>query len=187
MTGPTFKTLPGGKIESTITYMEMRSRPVTPTPPSPAKKLSLLHAERPSVAFYRFLYNTVGADWLWYERRAMDDDTLARIIHDPKVEIYVLYVAGVPAGYVELDCRKMPDIELAYFGLMPDFIGQGLGGFLLRWAIDQAWDKAPERVWVHTCTEDHPSAFGTYQRAGFAPYERETIVIDDPRKGGLFN
>jgi len=187
MTGPTFNTLPDGRIESTVTYLEMRDRPTSPTPAAPVKKLSLLHAEEPTVAFYRFLYNSVGGPWLWYERRAMGDEALAAIIGHENVDIYVLYVAGVPAGYAELDRRNMPDIELAYFGLMPEFIGRGLGTYLLHWAIDQAWTHEPERVWVHTCTEDHARALETYQRAGFQPYKRETVVMDDPREQGLFD
>lgn len=171
----------GGKIESVITYLEMRERPTAPPPPRPVEKIALLRAEQPTISFYRFLYDTVGDPWLWWERRVMDDETLGAIIRDPDVEIYVLYVGGVPAGFCELDCREAGAVELAYFGLMPEFIGRGLGRFFLRWAIDQAWLREPERVWVHTCTEDHPAALRMYQKEGFVPCGQETVVIDDPR------
>ncbi|TCS64106.1 GNAT family N-acetyltransferase [Varunaivibrio sulfuroxidans] len=174
------------KIESTITYLEMTKRPLSPTPrPSntaPGERLSLMRALRPTVSFYRFLYGTVGAPWLWYERLLLDDHTLARTIQNDDVEIYVLYLGGVPAGYSELDARDPQDIELAYFGLMPEFIGRGLGRFFLRWTIDQAWTHAPRRFWVHTCTQDHPSAVGLYQKEGFVPYDQKRIVIEDPRQ-----
>ncbi len=180
--------VPAGKLECVITYLEMSQPPGSPGPPAPAAKLALLRAESPPVAFYRYLYDTVGGPWLWYERRRLDDDTLAAIIHDPKIEIYVLYVGGVPAGYSELDLRSMPDIELAYFGLIPDFIGRGLGRYFLSWTIDQAWTlHHPRRLWVHTCSLDHPRALEAYQRAGFAPYRQETTLIDDPRLSGNFN
>ncbi len=168
------------KLECTVTFLEMRARPTDPGPLMPAAKLTLLRAEQPSVAFYRFLYETVGTPWLWHERGRLGDDELAEIISDPEVEVYVLYAAGVPAGFSELDLRKMPDIELAYFGLMPDFIGRGLGRYLLRWSIDQAWTHTPKRLRVNTCNLDHPRALGLYQRAGFVAYKQETTLIDDP-------
>jgi len=175
------------QIRSVITYLEMTECPRTPTPPRPAANIALLLAEDPPVSFYRYLYNTVGEKWLWYERRVMGDAELADIIGSENVEVYVLYVGGVPAGYGELDRRKSPEIELAYFGLLPEFIGRGFGGFLLRWLIDQAWSYEPTRLWVHTCTEDHPAALHAYQRHGFSPYDQETVEFDDPRTSGLMD
>ncbi|NQU57876.1 MAG: GNAT family N-acetyltransferase [Rhodospirillales bacterium] len=169
------------QLECIITYLKMDAPPTRAAQPAPAKSIALLRCQRPSVAFYRFLYDGVGAPWLWYERRVIDDATLADLIIDPKVEIFVLYVEGTPAGYFELNLQEMPKIELAYFGLLPDFIGQGLGSFLLRQAIDQAWSHGPERLWVHTCNFDHPDALAVYQKAGFEPYDQQTTYIDDPR------
>ena len=105
---------------------------------------------------------------------------LAAIIQDPLVEIYVLYAGGVPAGFSELDRHTGTEVELAYFGLAPEFIGRGLGRFLLHWSRDAAWRHGPSRLWVHTCNLDHPGAFALYQRAGFVPYRQEPQVIDDP-------
>ncbi len=168
------------KIESIVTSLQMLDRPTSPTPPAPAERIALLRAENPTISFYRYLYNTIGAEWRWWERRAMDDETLAAIISDPAVEIYVLYVRGVPAGMCELDGRIKGSVQIAYFGLMVEFIGRGLGGYLLRWGVDQAWTGNPERVWVHTCTEDHAAALPAYQKIGFEPYEQHTEIIDDP-------
>ena len=168
----------------TTTSLEMTARPTRPSKPPPAlnNPLMLLRAERPTISFYRYLYNTVGAQWLWYERRSLSDDALSAIIHDEQDFIYVLHVGGVPAGFVELDCRDMPNIEIAYFGLMPEFIGRGLGGRLIDWALESAWDRNPDRVWIHTCNLDHPAALPLYQKVGFTPFAQETIVISDPRE-----
>ena len=115
-------------LEIVVTYLEMLKPPTRPTVPAPpVGKIALLRAERPTVSYYRYLYNTVGEPWLWWERRLLSDAELERIILDPLVEIYVLYVDGVPAGYAELDRRKEEDVELAYFGLIPQFIGRKLG------------------------------------------------------------
>ncbi len=175
----------GDRLEVVITHLEMLARPRHPSRPHPPGKHALLRAEMPSVAFYRFLYNTVGEPWFWYERRRMSDEILSAIVTDPKVEIFVLYAEGTPAGYVELDRRKDPEIDIALFGIMPQAIGRGLGSFLLDWAIAQAWSYEPARLTVNTCTLDHPKALQVYQRAGFVPVRQERKVIDDPRALGL--
>ena len=169
-------------LELVVPYLEMLKPPTRPTVPAPpVGKIALLRAERPTVSFYRYLYNTVGEPWLWWERRLLSDAELERIIQDPLVEIYVLYVDGVPAGYVELDRRKPEEVELAYFGLIPQFIGRKLGPFLLNWAVDTAWFLKPKRLWVNTNNLDHPKALQIYQKAGFAPYRQETKTIPNPR------
>ncbi len=175
-----------GRLPVTITYLEMTERPAHPhlSPPQ-GLNCSLLRLHEPTVRFYRYLYDTVGGPWLWFERRAMADEELAPIVQDERIEIYVLNVGGEPAGFAELDRRYPPDIELSYFGLMPDFIGKGLGRYLLTWAIDTAWNHAPERLWVNTNTLDHPKALPLYQRCGFRPFKQESKLFDDPRLNGL--
>ena len=172
-----------GRIQVTITYLEMLAMP-QPADRVRAEDASVVRVLQPSVPFYRFLYNTVGEPWLWYERRQMSDEKLREIIQSPQNEVYVLYAGGAPAGYGELDLRRMPDIELAYFGLMPQCIGKGLGMLLIDHMIAQAWSRGPRRFWLHTCTLDHPHALAFYQRAGFVPYAQETKMIDDPRALG---
>ena len=176
---------PAGKLKIATTYLEMRERPRPRELQPPAPNIFIIQLSRPTVSFYRYLYNTVGGPWLWYERRQMSDKQLRRIIQNPQVEIYVLFSNCVPAGYAELDRRQEPDIELAYFGIMPEFIGQRLGPFLLNWIIDKAWHYHPQRFWLHTCTLDHPKALAIYQQAGFVPYKQEEKIVDDPRTLGL--
>jgi len=177
---------PPATVSCTVTYLEMTARPkLPPTALSSQRTVALLRARRPSVAFYRFLYDTIGEAWTWYERRALDDAALAAIVQDEQVEIYVLYVDGVPAGYAEMDRRQNPEIELTYFGLMPEFIGSGLGSYLLASAVDIAWSHEPQRLWVETNTLDHPRALALYQRFGFKPYKQESKTFPDPRLTGL--
>lgn len=169
---------PERSVPITITYLEMDHPPTRPAPPAPATQHAIMRAERPTVHFYRYLYNTVGAQWTWSERRYMRDDDLVSIVQDNNVEIMVLYVRGVPAGYAELDFRKMPDAaDLAYFGLMPDFIGMRLGPWFLHWALGELWSRGPEKVTINTCTADHPAALPMYQRHGFTPVRREDAML----------
>ena len=171
-----------GQLTVTITYLEMRDWTRAAVSLRRTDRLALLRAEQPTVSFYRYLYNTVGGPWLWYERRNMDDDALRAEICSPGVEIFVLYSGGVPAGFFELDRRIAGQVELKYFGLCPEFVGRGLGPYLLDRALGRAWSTGPCRVWLNTCSLDHPRAMALYQRAGFAPYKQERIVIDDPRE-----
>jgi ribosomal protein S18 acetylase RimI-like enzyme len=172
-------------LDDVITYLEMREPPATPRLPAPPAKLALMRAEACTVSFYRYLYETVGTPWLWFERRLMGDAALAAEIGKPTTEICVLYAGGIPAGYFELDTAPPHETELCYFGLIPEFIGRGLGPFLLRAAIDRAWSRPLKCLWVHTRTFDHPKALGHYQRAGFVVYARQKLRFEDPRTRGI--
>jgi GNAT superfamily N-acetyltransferase len=152
------------------TYLQMLTHAKRAVPP-PRDGLSVVHARKPTVAYYRFLYDKVGKDYGWIRRTKWSDDELAAVIQDPRVELHVLFVEGVPAGFAELDRRSADEIELVQFGLMPEFIGQGLGKWFLQWTIDTAWNHRPTRFWLHTCTKDHPAALLNYLQAGFAIYK----------------
>ncbi len=165
-------------IETTVTYLEMLEKPRAAGPAPPSDGISVVHAVCPTVSFYRFLYGTVGAPWHWVDRFKLGDDQLAAIVQDPRVGTFVLYVRGVPAGYIELDWRRAPDVEIAYFGIVPEFIGRGLGPYLLRFGIDTAWERGARRIWLHTCTLDHPRALDTYLRAGFRIYDTRTERVE---------
>lgn len=173
------------KINDTVTYLEMFERPSARHIPAPLGKHALMRAEDCSVSFYRYLYETVGTPWLWFERRLMSDAALAAEIQKPTTEIFVLFVGGVPAGFFELSAAEAQQTELSYFGLVPEFIGRHLGLLLLNAAIEQAWSRPIERFWVHTCTFDHPRALPLYQRAGFIVYARRQVSFDDPRETGI--
>ncbi|HSK40936.1 MAG TPA: GNAT family N-acetyltransferase [Arenibaculum sp.] len=181
-TGKASSDTPPGKLRVVVTYLEMTAPPpqITFPPRSPTGKLAFLRAEQPTISFYRYLYGTVGGPWHWYERKGMSDAELTAIIHDPAVEIYVLYRGGVPAGFAELDRRSGMVVDLRYFGLVPDFIGLRLGPRLLGWAIDAAFAGGARRLTVNTCSLDHPKALATYQRAGFVPVRQEVKILDDP-------
>lgn len=156
----------------TVTYLQMFSRPARTVSP-PRDGLAVLHAKQPTIGYYRYLYDAVGRDWNWMSRKRLTDADLAAIIHDPRNEVHVLHVDGVPAGFAELDRRTGDEIELVQFGLMREFIGQGLGRYFIHWTVDRAWSYNPQRLWLHTCTEDHPAAIPNYLKAGFQVYKEE--------------
>lgn len=176
-------------IETIVTYLEMRENPHRHVPPPANLKLLLMRAEAPPVHFYRYLYDTVGDGLMWIDRKKLHDDELKAAITAEGVEIYVLYVSGVPAGYFEVDARGKPaDVELRYFGLISDFHGRGLGRYLLSEAITACWSHLPERVIVDTCTFDGPAALPLYQKMGFVPYDRRprVYVLPEGTTVGMF-
>ena len=174
-------------LSVTITFLEMTEQPRRPPRPAPAMPATVTRVERPPLPFYRYLFAAVGEPWLWIGRRGLSDDALARLIHNERVEIHVLYAAGAPAGFAELFRRDGPVVSLEYFGLAPEFIGRGLGGWFLDAAVDLAWGNGAQRVIVNTCTLDHPRALPGYQRAGFRVVRREDRLIVDPRLTGLID
>jgi ribosomal protein S18 acetylase RimI-like enzyme len=171
-------------LTDTVTYLEMTAKPARPRRPQPSARLALMRVERCPVGFYRYLYAAVGEAWLWYMRRLWSEERLRQHLDRPEIELSVLYAGGAPAGFFELERAASGETELAYFGLTADFIGQGLGRFLLGAAIDGAWQGATHRVWLHTSIFDHPRALGLYQSAGFRVYERRSVLFDDPRLTG---
>ncbi|HJO71941.1 MAG: N-acetyltransferase [Rhodospirillales bacterium] len=175
------------KIDTVVTFLEMKRPPDAASPEAPMDGITIELEEAPSVEFYRHLYDAVGAPWLWYERRLLDDQALAAIIGDPGVEVYVLRAGGALAGYSELDLRTLPDIDIAYFGLVPRFIGRRLGPYLLGWTVERAWARLPTRLLVNTCTLDHPKALALYESFGFKGYKIAGRSFDDPRQTGVIS
>lgn len=159
----------------TITYLQITEPPERQIARPLPEDAVVVRASPPTVSFYRYLYNTVGEPWHWHDRRRLSDAELEAIVTDPRVEVQVLYLRGTPAGYAELDRRVRGEVELAYFGLLPEFTGRGIGPALLDWTIDRAWASSPARLWVHTCTLDSPRALPVYLRAGFRVYREETL------------
>ena len=174
----------GATVPVTVTWLEMTAADERSPAPGVLEPTAILRAERPTLSFYRYLYDTVGADWNWFMRRRLSDEALAAIVHDDRVEVFVLHVRGVPAGYVELDRRVEGEVEIAYFGLIPEYVGRGFGAYLLDWGLARAWSYGPNRVWLHTCSLDHPRALGVYQRAGLRVYRRE--LVHEPVEHLLF-
>lgn len=157
---------PVTRVGVTVTFLRMDQAPTDPAP-GLAPSFQIVRLQAPSVPFYRYLYNTVGADYLWWLRRATPDDELAALLRDNSVAIYTLYAKGEPAGFFELDAHPWPDVNLSYFGLMPGLIGHGTGFALLRYAVDEAWRHGAKGMTVNTCTADHHRALPNYVRAGF--------------------
>ena len=166
------------RIPMTVTFLELNAKPTALPPPQPRGKVALLKCEKPPTHFYRYLYDTIGEGYYWVDRKRLTPDALAEVIHDPRNQLFVLYVEGNPAGMAELDLRKPGTCNIAYFGLMPEAIGRRLGFFFLYHSVANAWAEGITRLTVNTCTLDHPRALPLYQRLGFTAYSREERFVE---------
>jgi GNAT superfamily N-acetyltransferase len=172
------------QVATIVTTLEMRARP--PLRPMPASPFRLVRWERPASDRYRALFRRVGARWLWFSRLVMAEAALRAILDDPRVAVFAAVDrAGIEIGMLELDFREAGACELSYVGLVPELAGRGHGDWLMAEALARAWTKGITRVWVHTCTLDHPAALGFYRRHGFVPIARTVETFADPRVAGI--
>ena len=167
-----------------VTFLRMDRRPAEPAPALPPDA-RVERATRCTVPFYRFLYDTVGQDYVWWLRRTLTEGELAAILRDPAVSVDVLYRDGQPAGFHELDRRNWPLVNLSYFGLLPHAVGQGMGRAFLRHAVDTAWAEGARGITVNTCTADHPRALPNYLAAGFQRLRTVREIWRVPTRLGL--
>ena len=179
-----FSDVPAGKIAAVVTSLEMFQR-AAPRPERDDVALALQRVPHPELAWFRKLFRSVGENWIWFSRLAMPDAELAAIVHDPLVEVYVLKSGADEAGLLELDFRTPHECELSFFGLTPPLVGTGAGRWLMNRAIELTWSRPIRRLWVHTCTFDHPAALAFYVRSGFRPFRLQIELADDPRLTGV--
>jgi len=166
------------KTVNTVTsYLESTAPPTARLDP-PVVDASMERMIRPSIEAYTEVYRLVGDAYNWVDRLRLPTAELQGIIHDDQVEIYRLHVGDRIGGFCELDCHDTAEIEITYLGLADDFIGLGLGKYLLNWTLHQAFRHGPKRVWLHTCDLDHAAALPNYLKAGMKLYD--TKVINQP-------
>lgn len=159
----------------TVTYLEMTQRPDWVQKPAP-EGVTLVRAHNPPAHFFYYLYNTVGADYEWTDMHEWALEDVQTYVGDAAMHVYVAYKHGTPAGFVMLDFREAGICDVAYFGLFPECVGGGLGGWLLREGVRMAWDAGIGKLTVNTCTLDHESALPLYRKVGFAPVHTEEHV-----------
>jgi len=160
-------------VEITTWYLEQTSpSDLRPSLNEPVASVTVTRAEVPSPELSRFLYASVGGDWHWRDRLGWTYRQWREYLDRPGVETWVAYDRGTPAGYIELDGTGA-DVEIAYFGLLPAFVGRRIGGHLLTVGLRRAWELGKERVWVHTCSLDGPTALDNYLARGLRVYRTE--------------
>lgn len=167
-------------MQATRTYLELTEPSQFKTAFGSFPDITIARVANPTPDLYRTCYRTVGEAFHWFDRWDWSDDEIRRHLADPAIQLFVAKRnTGALAGWYEL--RRVPDddsVEVAYFGIVATEFGRGFGKHLLSSAVRDAWALGPRRVWLHTCTLDHPNALPNYLARGFTPYRKETYEVD---------
>ena len=169
-------------METRVTtyYLELRSvEELTPSG-TEVPDLEIREARIACPELARFLYTVVGRAWRWTDRLSWPHSKWLTHLERPEVELWIAYLDGVIAGYVELERQPEKSVEIAYFGLLGQFMGRGIGGHLLSDAVRRAFRTGAQRVWLHTCSLDSPRAIENYQARGFKLFDEETTLKEIP-------
>jgi len=162
---------------ATRTYLEMTERSALQATRVPGDGIEVVRQDNPDPKLWRRLYTDVGKEYRWTDRLRWSDDDATAYLSDPDVSLWLLSVDGRTAGYFELHKEPDDSVEIVYFGLLPEFMGRRLGGHLLTEAVERAWRIGARRVWLHTCSFDHPFAILNYLSRGFTIFRTERYLV----------
>lgn len=165
-------------VDLVTTYLEMSAPPAGEPLLLPCDGITVA-AERPSPEAYLALYREIGHALQWDSRSRMPVSALASFLAAPTSLIFILRENGVAIGLCEFDRVGSSDVELTHFGIVESVYGRRLGPCLLDRGLRACWHGRPDRIWLHTDTNDHPKAIPTYERAGFRPYRQQVETFPD--------
>jgi GNAT superfamily N-acetyltransferase len=165
-------------IEVTRTYLEMRDPAQLQAARCDDPRIHVEQLPECSPSFFRQLYVEVGRNYHWIDRLPWTDEDVVAHLSQAEISLWLMTDDSATAGYFELRRCEDGSVEIAYFGLLPKFIGRGLGKYLLTRAVEQSWAEGANRVWLHTCTLDDPAALPNYLKRGFQPFKSEKYSVE---------
>lgn len=163
----------------TITLLQMCTPEALRPSPCPDPGFTIHERPTPDGTFNRSLYLAVGAPWQWTDKADWSAEQWHAYASSDSLRTFEASLHRSLAGYFELRHDGSGGIEIAYFGLLPDFTGRGLGASMLSTALATAWQSSPQRVWVSTCSLDHPASLRNYLARGMSVYHTETKPLPD--------
>jgi len=128
------------------------------------------------------MFSDVGRAYGWFERLTWTNSDWDKYFSDNDVIFYLGYHRNRIIGYLEMIHHASDEMEIVHFGLLPEFVGKGLGGYFLSQAIHAAWRFYPVRVFLNTCDTDHPAALQNYLKRGFKIIETGLRFENRPDK-----
>ena len=159
-------------------YLEIRSLKDLFELPKPSEKLNIELVDPPDFQLNKFFYKQIGKKLNWIDRLIWNDNKWINYLNNKNVYTYVLKEENNLVGYYEqiFDKEKL-DCEIAYFGILEEYIGKKFGGYLLSEAIKNAFKLNYKRIWVHTCSLDHRHALKNYLSRGMKIFKSENISL----------
>ena len=157
-------------------YLEIKSLKDLVELPKPSEKLKVKLVNPPNFQLNKFFYKQIGKNLNWIDRLVWSDNKWISYLNNENVNTYILKEENNFVGYYEqiFDKEKL-DCEIAYFGILEEYIGKKFGGYLLSEAIKNAFKLNPKRIWVHTCSLDHRHALKNYLSRGMKIFKSENI------------
>ena len=160
-------------------YLEINSFQNLKQVECPNMNLTLERVNPPNIEINKFFYKNIGKKHRWVDRLVWDNLKWISYLENKNVHTYVLKLNNDLIGYFEaIKNQKNKDTEIAYFGILEEFIGKKIGAYLLSEAIKVCFKLSSDRVWVHTCTLDHKNALNNYLNRGMRIFKQETINLN---------
>ena len=157
-------------------YLEIKSLDELLGEKKPNDNYSLEQVSSNDFQLNKFFYNQIGKNHQWVDRLAWTNKNWTEYVSSPNVFTFILKKNGDIAGFFELIYHKnKSEIEIAYFGLLKEYMGKKLGGYMLSEAIKTSFLYNIKRVWVHTCSLDHQNALKNYLARGMTIFKSEVI------------
>ena len=154
-------------------YLEINSIEDLKTKQIPSDNFFLKEADKDKFDLNKFFYKQIGKKHEWIDRLIWQDKNWMDYTSDKNLKTFVLQNNNDLVGYFELIFNGN-DCEIAYFGILEEYIGKGYGGFLLSEALRIGFNHA-KRIWVHTCSLDHPNAIENYKSRGMKIFKTEIL------------
>ncbi len=166
----------GDRVDYQVTWLELDSGQIRPRVPKPeGEEVTFVEAIGFPQWLFFALYDAVGKDYAWDDMHEVDPEQADALLDSPDTRLFTMVRSGWPQGFYLLDLRTPTLCDIAYFGLVEQAIGRGLGGRLLDDAVSRGWSfPGVSRITVNTCTLDHPAAMQLYVSRGFKPVRSET-------------
>jgi len=162
-------------VKQTVFYLELVRPGRVPAIKAPKPPVIVRRIQAPRPELNRLFYLTIGRNWHWVDRSNWSIEDWRKLIERQDYETWIAYRSTTAVGYFELDFQDCQNPEIVYLGVMPGFDGQGLGQYLLQKAVRRVWRQGARRVWLHTCSHDHPAALHIYQKNGFRIIRQEIV------------
>ena len=158
-------------------FLEIRSLSELKEVKKPSENYYIELADSKDFQLNKFFYKTIGKNYQWIDRLVWMELDWTKYISDEKLSTYILKDNDNIAGYFEVLIHKdKKEAEIAYFGILEEYFGKKLGGYLLSEALKFSFNLGCIRVWAHTCSLDHKNALLNYQSRGMKIFKSETLI-----------